>query len=219
MLRRPRGSLVSRFVGRPGYPPPLWAAVDGTPGVRNQLVRTPSPNDRQGPPRPRHEEEDRHAARLGPIGSAPRFRHCRAEHGSTRHVAGRAGTAAAPLASIPAPTVLYLDGMVGFAGGRDVAFYLSVEQAKKIIDRAAQEWGADVDDQSTGHRAIVRLFMGGRSQFSERRRPVGAFHIRWRYPTHDQATIDRIEWDASLGGSDEEVCQVIDALAGWRLAH
>ena len=46
---------------------------------------------------------------------------------------------------------------------------------------------------STGHRAVVRLFMGGRSQGSQRRRPVGAFQIRWRHPTHDQATIDRLK--------------------------
>lgn len=110
--------------------------------------------------------------------------------------------------------------MAGFSGSRDVNFYLSNDQAKSIVDKALQEWGADVDDQSTGHRAVVRLFMGGRTQYNnQRRRPVGAFQIRWRYPTHDQATIDRIEWDATLGGSDQEVCQVIDALAGWRLAH
>ena len=112
-----------------------------------------------------------------------------------------------------------LRGVAGFPQSREVSYYLSSDQARKIMDRAMQEWGADVDDQSTGHRAVVRLFMGGRSQFAERRRPVGAFQIRWHHPTHDQATIDRLEWDPSLGGSDEEVCQVIDALAGWRLAH
>ena len=112
-----------------------------------------------------------------------------------------------------------LRGVPGLPKNREVNFYLSNDQARKIMERAMQEWGADVDDQSTGHRAVVRLFMGGRNQGSQRRRPVGAFQIRWRYPTHDQATIDRIEWDPSLGGSDEEVCQVIDSLAGWRLAH
>jgi hypothetical protein len=112
-----------------------------------------------------------------------------------------------------------LTGVAGFPQGRDVSFYLSNDQARKIMERAMQEWGADVDDQSTGHRAVVRLFMGGRGQGSQRRRPVGAFQIRWRHPTHDQATIDRLEWDPTLGGSDEEVRQVIDSLAGWRLAH
>jgi hypothetical protein len=109
--------------------------------------------------------------------------------------------------------------MAGFPSGRDVRFYLSIDQARAIVERALREWGADADDQSTSHRAVVRLFMGGRSQFADRRRPVGAFHIRWHQPTHEQATIDRLEWDATLGGSDEEVCQVIDALAGWRLAR
>ena len=110
--------------------------------------------------------------------------------------------------------------MVGFPSGRDVAFYLSVDQARALMERAMTEWGAAVDDPSTAHRAVVRLFMGGHSLHArQRRRPVGAFHIRWRHPTHDQATIDRLEWDEALGGSEEEVCQVIDALAGWRLAH
>jgi hypothetical protein len=120
----------------------------------------------------------------------------------------------------PPRLVPYPHDVANFPSGRDVSFYLSIDQGRAIMERAMKEWGADVEDESTGHRAVVRLFMGGRSQYTgHKRQPVGAFHIRWRYPTHDQATIDRIEWNPSLGGSDEEVCQVIDALAGWRLAH
>ena len=89
-----------------------------------------------------------------------------------------------------------------------------------MLERANREWGADVNDESTLRHAVVRLFMGGSSKGGQRnRQPVGAFHIRWRHPTDDQATIDRLEWDPALGGSDQEVCQVIDALAGWRLAR
>ncbi len=103
---------------------------------------------------------------------------------------------------------------------RAVNFTLASAQARLIIERARKEWGADVNDQSTMHHAIVRLFMGGDSTRGQRgRRPVGAFSIRWRTPSEDQATIDRIEWDPELGGSDQEVCQVIDSLAGWPLAH
>jgi len=48
------------------------------------------------------------------------------------------------------------------------------------------------------------------------RAAVGASRIRWNAPTSGQATIDRLEWDPALGGS-EEVRQVIDSLVGdWR---
>jgi hypothetical protein len=106
-----------------------------------------------------------------------------------------------------------------FPRGRDVQFVLSTEQARSIVDRAKREWGVDRDDQSTLRHTVVQLFMGARGR-NERHRPaVGSFHIRWNWPTTGQATIDRIEWDPALGGSDEEVCQVVDALAGWRLSR
>jgi hypothetical protein len=104
---------------------------------------------------------------------------------------------------------------------REVSFVLSAAQARAMLERAQREWGADVDDPSTMHLAVVRLYMGGHNQYAgqRHRRPVGAFHLRWHTPTSDQATIERLEWDPELGGSDEEVCQVIDALAGWRLSR
>lgn len=90
-----------------------------------------------------------------------------------------------------------------------------------MVEKAKLEWGADADDPSTLRRTVIRLYMGGNNQQrgKGRRPPVGAFQIRWHAPTGDQATIDRVEWDPALGGSDEEVCQVIDALAGWRLSR
>ena len=112
-------------------------------------------------------------------------------------------------------------GVADLPRGRDVSFVLSAAQARAMLDRARREWGADVDDPSTLRLAVVRLYMGGHNQYAGRRqrRPVGAFHVRWHTPTSDQATIERLEWDPALGSSDEEVCQVIDALAGWRLAR
>ena len=68
---------------------------------------------------------------------------------------------------------------------------------------------------------MVRLYLGGHNKYADQRsrRPVGAFHIRWNAPTGGQARIEGLEWDPTLGSSDEEVCQVIDTLAGWRLAR
>lgn len=111
--------------------------------------------------------------------------------------------------------------MTDFSHGRDVQFVLSAEQAKTIVERALREWGANRDDPSTLRHTIIRLYLGGRNGHNSprRRAPVGCFHIRWNAPTSGQATIDRLEWDPALGGSDEEVCQVIDSLAGWRLSR
>jgi len=107
-----------------------------------------------------------------------------------------------------------------FPDGRNVEFVLSTRQARTMVEKALREWGADRDDPSTIRHTIVRLYMGGRNATTNRRRvPVGSFHIRWNSPTGDQATIDRLEWDPALGGSDEEVCQVIDSLAGWHLSR
>jgi hypothetical protein len=109
--------------------------------------------------------------------------------------------------------------MMDFPNGRDVQFILSSEQARLMVERAEQEWGADRDDPSTIRHTIVRLYMGGHNGAGGRRPAVGSFHIRWNAPTSDQATIDRIEWDPALGGSDAEVCDVVDALAGWHLSR
>jgi hypothetical protein len=111
--------------------------------------------------------------------------------------------------------------VVDFPSGRDTAFVLSEQQARAMVVKAKEEWGADADDPSTLRRTVIRLYMGGHNQRSGqgRRAPVGAFQIRWNAPTSGQATIDRVEWNPALGGSDGEVCQVIDALAGWRLSR
>jgi hypothetical protein len=108
-----------------------------------------------------------------------------------------------------------------FPYGRDTSFVLSEEQARSVVEKAKVEWGADVDDPSTLRRTVIRLYLGGNHQRggSGRRAPVGAFQIRWNTPTGGQATIDRLEWDPALGGSDEEVCQVINSLVGWRLSR
>ena len=52
------------------------------------------------------------------------------------------------------------------------------------------------------------LEAGGRAD------PVGAFHVRWRDPAEDQATIWRLEWDPARGGSEDEVRRAIAVLGG-----
>ena len=106
---------------------------------------------------------------------------------------------------------------------REVSFVLPRAQARAIVDRARQEWGSDPGDASDERHAVVRLFLGGFGAYNQyagdrARRAVGAFHVRWRTPSPEEATIDLIEWDPSGGGSEEEVREVIDALAGERVA-
>lgn len=91
-----------------------------------------------------------------------------------------------------------------FPAARDAAFTLSSEQARAVVERAQREWGADRD-------VLPRCGTRSFGSTSVATPPTGA-------NAGSQATIDRIEWDPALGGSDEEVRQVIDALAGWHLS-
>jgi hypothetical protein len=48
----------------------------------------------------------------------------------------------------------------------------------------------------------------------DRAEPVGAFYVRWHAPTDDEATIWRLEWDETAGGSEAEVRRAIAVLGG-----
>jgi hypothetical protein len=43
---------------------------------------------------------------------------------------------------------------------------------------------------------------------------AGGFWIRWHDPTDARATIWKVEWDPAEGGSEEEVWQAVEILAG-----
>lgn len=98
---------------------------------------------------------------------------------------------------------------------RDVAIVLPIDQARAIFARAEQydiETGGRFDKRS----ACV-LIWSTNAVASEGGEPVGAFWIRWHDPSDQQATIYRLEWDASAGGTEVEVRRALEVLAGRQL--
>ena len=94
---------------------------------------------------------------------------------------------------------------------RDVAIVLPLAEARSIFDRAERydvERGGRFDRQG----AAVLIWSAG--QLAEDAEAVGAFWVRWRDPTDEQATIVKIEWDPAVGGSEAEVWHAIAVLAG-----
>jgi hypothetical protein len=92
--------------------------------------------------------------------------------------------------------------------------------AKRMIEAAEREWGAGAVREVAPGVTLVLFWLGGRRQFAGQStaKPVGGFWVRWDYPSSAQTTIDRIGWDLTAGGSEAEVRQVIDLLAGWPVA-
>jgi len=92
--------------------------------------------------------------------------------------------------------------------------------AERICDRARAEWGdRAVIGRGESYSIVLQwLQTAGPSRRRDGAAPVSAFRIRWGLPTTHQATIDRIAWEPKLGGSPEEVNEIIDVLAGWPVA-
>jgi hypothetical protein len=57
------------------------------------------------------------------------------------------------------------------------------------------------------------LLWSGSPRTNAAPRPVGAFRIKWHWPTHDRAKIDRIEWHPALTTPDE-IQRSIEVLTG-----
>lgn len=93
--------------------------------------------------------------------------------------------------------------------------------ARRLCERAEEEWGTDTLAEVAPGITQVSLWLGGRSRSISQRlgRPPGAFLIRWDYPTHGEAMITHLHWDPASGGSEEEVRQVINVLLGWPAAN
>ena len=109
---------------------------------------------------------------------------------------------------------------IAFPQARTVSLALPSGQARRLLERARAEWGPDgVEQQDDGSQHVV-MWLGGRSQCAGQRRgnTPGAFRLRFDVPARGTATIDRISWDPTVGGSEAEVRAVINALAGWPLA-
>jgi hypothetical protein len=61
----------------------------------------------------------------------------------------------------------------------------------------------------------VLIWAGGAAR-GARGDPIGAFSVRWRYPSDDEATVHRLDWNPAAGGSELEVWTALEVLAGRR---
>jgi hypothetical protein len=83
--------------------------------------------------------------------------------------------------------------------------------AERICERARAEWGDRAVVGRGESYSIVMQWL----RSSDAATPVSAFRIRWGAPSGHLATIDRVVWEPKLGGSVEEVGEIVNALAGW----
>ena len=97
---------------------------------------------------------------------------------------------------------------------REVAITVPMPLARAMLDRA-RRWGVDAGGRFEAQDDLILLFSGSLAACSSPR-PIGGFTIRWRWPTHDSATIDRLQWHPSYSTPDE-IRQAVDVLAG--LSH
>src|SRR5438105_1008826 len=84
---------------------------------------------------------------------------------------------------------------------REVSIVLSMTEARAMWERAARfclDEGGRFEVQGEGV-----VLWSGTSLACDVPRPIGAFRIRWHWPTHDRAKIDRIEWHPALTTPDE----------------
>ena len=94
---------------------------------------------------------------------------------------------------------------------REVAITRPMPAVQGMLARA-RRWGLEAGGRFEARNDMVLLWSGSLLACSSPR-PVGGFTIRWRWPTHDSATIDRLQWHPSYS-TPEEIRQAVDVLAG-----
>jgi hypothetical protein len=93
----------------------------------------------------------------------------------------------------------------------DVAITLPMAVAQAMLDRA-RRWAVDAGGRFEAQEDMVLLWSGSFLTCASPR-PIGCFTIRWRWPTHDSATIDRLQWHPSYSTPDE-IRLAVDVLVG-----
>jgi hypothetical protein len=94
---------------------------------------------------------------------------------------------------------------------REVAITLPMSSARAMWQRA-RRWAVDAGGRFEAQDDLVLLWSGSFLACGSPR-PIGGFTIRWRWPTHDSATIDRLQWHPSYS-TPGEIRQAVDLLVG-----
>ena len=96
---------------------------------------------------------------------------------------------------------------------RELSITLPIAVASAMWERA-RKWDVEAGGRFDAHSSAVLLWSGPIQ--AGRRWPVlvGSIFVQWRRPTDDQATVCAASWDPQSGGSEEEMLQAVNLLAG-----
>jgi hypothetical protein len=107
--------------------------------------------------------------------------------------------------------------MAGAWRTRELAIVLPIDEARALFARAERfdlERGGRFD-----RRSACVLIWSTSAAAAESGEPVGAFWVRWHDPTERHATLSRVEWDPTAGGTEAEVWRALEVLAGRAIAR
>jgi hypothetical protein len=98
---------------------------------------------------------------------------------------------------------------------RDVVVVLPIDTARAMWGRA-RRWDVEAGGRFDARSASV-LIWSTNATAAESGEPIGVFFVSWRTPTAQEATVYRLEWDPTAGGSEREVWAALEVLTGHPL--
>lgn len=96
---------------------------------------------------------------------------------------------------------------------RDVRIVLPLATARAIWRRAAQ-WDVEEGGRFDARPYCILLWSASCVGDHDHPEPRGEIYVSWGAPTLRQATIRKIGWDPSAGGSEAEVWRALGLLVG-----
>jgi hypothetical protein len=100
---------------------------------------------------------------------------------------------------------------------RDVSVVLPASVASAMWERA-RKWDVEAGGRFDAHSSAILLWSGPIQAGAVWPVLVGSLFVQWRTPSDDQATIHALAWDPESGGSEEEMRQAVNLLAGQLVA-
>jgi hypothetical protein len=100
---------------------------------------------------------------------------------------------------------------------RELSLVLPAAVAGAMWERA-RKWDVEAGGRFDAHSSAILLWSGPIQPGARWPVLVGSAFVRWRTPTDDQATIYAVAWDPESGGSEEEMLNALNLLAGQLVA-
>ena len=96
---------------------------------------------------------------------------------------------------------------------RQVSIALPAAVASAMWERA-RKWDVEAGGRFDAHSSAILLWSGPIQPATRWPVLVGSVFVQWRTPTDDQATICAVAWEPDSGGSEAEMLQAVNLLAG-----